>query len=388
MATLRPLFSLGNKLFLRPANKGSGFLSMVQQHSNTTENDSKKGGTDSKKGEKDSQKITIPVDNDSLTRAAQKLDRKKPEKNAWGVLKEGFAEISALSQKIDQKKPEINSSLSQKFAQFLALAQKFNQPLSQNVDLKKPEINSALSQKFDQKKPEIDCDLSQKVDQKKPEMNSALAQKVDQKKPEIDSDLSKKVDQKKPEINSGLSQKVDQKKPEIYSDLSQRDNPKKSEKNSSYETELYYPNKTVSVPTLNLSSTVSVTEQLKGIDAQGSLSGVVEKANEESDKAKKMLAQAGDQKERDRLNRLLGQKNIETAKTLWEVGLYLQRKGDLLEARDNLLEAFDLAIAIEGRESQEGATQNYLSQDIEDACDIVLDLVRKEKKKGNIPQDA
>ena len=125
-----------------------------------------------------------------------------------------------------------------------------------------------------------------------------------------------------------------------------------------------------------------------GIDAHGSLSEVVEKANEESVKAKEKLAEAEDQKERDRLNQNHAKKNIETAKTLWGVGLYFQRKGDLLEARDNLLEAFALAIAIEGRESQEGATQNYLSQDIEDACHIVIDLVRKEKKKGNMPQDA
>ena len=126
-----------------------------------------------------------------MTRELPKLDRKKPEKNAWGVLKEGFAKISA------SEKPE----------QLSALAQKFNQPLSKNVDLKKPEINSALSQKFDQMKAEIDSNLSQKVDQKKPE------------------------------------------------------------KNSSYETELYYPNKKVSVPslTLNLTSTMNVTEQLKGI---------------------------------------------------------------------------------------------------------------------------
>ena len=225
MATLRPLYLLGNKLFLRPANKGSEFLSLVQQQSNTTENDSKKGGTVSKKGEKDSQEITIPVDNDSLTRAAQNFDRKKPAKNAWGVLKEGLAENSALSQKIDQKKPEINSSLMQKFEkQISALAQKFNQPLSKNVDQNKPEINSALSLKADQKKQELNSDLSQKVDQKKPEINSTLTQKFDQKKPE---------------------------------------------KNFAYpvETELYYPNKTVSVPstTLNLSSTMNVTEQLKGI---------------------------------------------------------------------------------------------------------------------------
>ena len=108
----------------------------------------------------------------------------------------------------------------------------------------------------------------------------------------------------------------------------------------------------------------------------------------ESEKAKERLAQAEGQRERDRLNQLFARKNIETAKTLWGVGLYFQRKGDLLEARDNLLEAFDLAIAIEGRESQEGATQNYLSQDIEDACQLVIDLVRKEKKRGNMPQDA
>merc|ERR1712008_469560 len=107
--------------------------------------------------------------------------------------------------------------------------------------------------------------------------------------------------------------------------------------------------------------------------AHGSLSEVVDKANEESEKAKERLDRAGDQKERYRLNQLFAQKNIETAKTLWGVGLFLQRKGNLLQARDNLLEAFDLAIAIEGREPQEGATQNYLSQDIEDACDIVLD---------------
>ena len=88
MATLRPLFSLGNKLFLRPANKGSGFLSMVQQHSNTTEDDSKKGGTDSKKGEKDSPKIIIPVDNDSLTRVDSKkgvTDSKKREKDSQKI---------------------------------------------------------------------------------------------------------------------------------------------------------------------------------------------------------------------------------------------------------------------------------------------------------------
>ena len=209
MATLRPLFFLGNKLFLRPANKGSEFLSLVQQQSNTTENDSKKGRTVSKKGEKDFQEITIPVDNDSLTRAAQNFDRKKPAKNAWGVLKEGLAENSALSQKIDQKKPEINSSLMQKFEkQISALSQKFNQPLSKNVDQNKPEINSALSQKADQKKQELNSDLSQKVDQKKPEKNSAYQ----------------------------------------------------------VETELYYPNKTVSVPspTLNLTSTMNVTDQLKG----------------------------------------------------------------------------------------------------------------------------
>ena len=60
----------------------------------------------------------------------------------------------------------------------------------------------------------------------------------------------------------------------------------------------------------------------------------------------------------------------------------------LPQARDNLLEAFDLALAVEGRESQEGATQNYLAQDIEDALDEVLDLVKREKKKGNIPKDA
>ena len=125
-----------------------------------------------------------------------------------------------------------------------------------------------------------------------------------------------------------------------------------------------------------------------GIDAHGSLSEVVEKANEESVKAKEKLAEAEDQKERDRLNQNHAKKNIETAKTLWGVGLYYQHEGDLLKARDNLLEAFALAIAIEGRESQEGATQNYLSQDIEDACHIVIDLVRKEKKKGNMPQDA
>ena len=231
MATLRPLFSLGNKLFLRPANKGSGFLSMVQQHSNTTEDDSKKGGTDSKKGEKDSQKIIIPVDNDSLTRAVQKFDRKNQEINAWGVLKEGLAasysskrkaENSALSPKIDQKKPKINSSLLQKFEkQISALSLKFNQPLSKNGNQNKPYL--------------------------------VYPKKTDQKKPELNSDLSQKVDQKKPEINSTLTQKVDQKKPE---------------KNSAYpvETELYYPNKTVSVSstTLNLTSTMNVTEQLKG----------------------------------------------------------------------------------------------------------------------------
>ena len=226
MATLRPLFSLGNKLFLRPANKGSGFLSMVQQHSNTTKDDSKKGGTDSKKGEKDSpkiiipvdndsltrvdskkgvtdsQKMIIPVDNDSLTREVQKLDRNKPgKKNAWGVLKERSAEDYALSQKIDEKKPKINSSLLKKIS----------------------DLYSALSQKADQKKQELNSDSSQKVDQKEPKMNSTLTQKFDQKKPE---------------------------------------------KNSAYqvETELYYPNKTVSVPspTLNLTSTMNVTDQLKG----------------------------------------------------------------------------------------------------------------------------
>ena len=235
MATLRPLFSLGNKLFLRPANKGSGFLSMVQQHSNTTEDDSKKGGTDSKKGEKDSPKIIIPVDNDSLTREVQKFDRKNPGKNAWGVIKERSAEDYALSQKIDQKKPEINSSLLKKFEKQIS------------------DFYSAFSQKADQKKQELNSDLSQKVDQKEPKIDSALTQKADQKKQELNSDLSQKVDQKKPEINSTLSQKVDQKKPE---------------KNSAYqvETELYYPNKTVSVPspTLNLTSTMNVTDQLKG----------------------------------------------------------------------------------------------------------------------------
>ena len=215
MATLRPLFSLGNKLFLRPANKGSGFLSMLQQQSNTTENDSKKGGSDSKGGEKDFKKLQTEFQEKKpiFTRGSPKGARKKPEKNPWGVLKEGLAENSALSLKFDQpyKKPE----------QMSALAQKFNQPLSQNVDQKKPEINSAISQESYQKQPKI---------------------------------------------NSTLSQKVDQKKPEIYSDLSQKDNQKKPEKNSSYETELYYPNKTVSVPalTLSLSSTVNVTEQLKG----------------------------------------------------------------------------------------------------------------------------
>ena len=125
-----------------------------------------------------------------------------------------------------------------------------------------------------------------------------------------------------------------------------------------------------------------------GIDAHGSLSEVVEKANEESVKAKEKLAEAEDQKERDRLNQNHAKKNIETAKTLWGVGLYYQQEGDLLKARDNLLEAFDLALAIEGQESQEGLTQNYLSQDIEDALDEVLDLVKIEKKKGNIPKDA
>ena len=73
---------------------------------------------------------------------------------------------------------------------------------------------------------------------------------------------------------------------------------------------------------------------------------------------------------------------------MWGVGLYYQQEGDLLKARDNLLEAFDLALAIEGLESQEGLTQNYLAQDIEDALDEVLDLVKIEKKKGNIPKDA
>ena len=187
MATLRPLFSLGNKLFLRPANKGSGFLSMLQQQSNTTENDSKKGGSDSKGGEKDFKKLQTEFQEKKpiFTRGSPKGARKKPEKNPWGVLKEGLAENSALSQKFDQpyKKPE----------QMFALAQKFNQPLSQNVDQKKPEINSTLTQKIDQKKPE---------------------------------------------------------------------------KNSAYqvETELYYPNKTVSVrsTTLNLTSTMNVTDQLKG----------------------------------------------------------------------------------------------------------------------------
>jgi len=390
MATLRPLFSLGNKLFLRPANKGSGFLSMVQQHSNTTKDDSKKGGTDSKKGEKDSpkiiipvdndsltrvdskkgvtdskkrekdsQKIIIPVDNDSLTREVQKLDRNKPgKKNAWGVLKERSAEDYALSQKIDEKKPKINSSLLKKIS----------------------DLYSALSQKADQKKQELNSDLSKKVDQKEPKINSALAKKADQNKQELNSDSSQKVDQKEPKMNSTLTQKFDQKKPE---------------KNSAYqvETELYYPNKTVSVPstTLNLTSTVSVADQLKGIDAHGSLSEFVDKANEESEKAKEKLAQAeaaGGQNERDRSNKLHAKKNIETAKTLWGVGLYYQQEGDLLKARDNLLEAFDLALAIEGLESQEGLTQNYLAQDIEDALDEVLDLVKKEKKKGNIPKDA
>ena len=232
MATLRPLFSLGNKLFLRPANKGSGFLSMVQQHSNTTEDDSKKGGTDSKKGEKDSPKIIIPVDNDSLTREVQKLDRNKPgKKNAWGVLKERSAEDYALSQKIDEKKPKINSSLLKKIS----------------------DLYSALSQKADQKKQELNSDLSKKVDQKEPKINSALAKKADQNKQDLNSDSSQKVDQKEPKMNSTLTQKFDQKKPE---------------KNSAYqvETELYYPNKTVSVPstTLNLTSTMNVTDQLKG----------------------------------------------------------------------------------------------------------------------------
>ena len=125
-----------------------------------------------------------------------------------------------------------------------------------------------------------------------------------------------------------------------------------------------------------------------GIDAHGSLSEVVEKANEESVKAKEKLAEAEDQKERDRLNQNHAKKNIETAKTLWGVGLYYQHEGELLKARDNLLEAFDLALAIEGQESQEGLTQNYLSQDIEDALDEVLDLVKIEKKKGNVPKDA
>ena len=73
---------------------------------------------------------------------------------------------------------------------------------------------------------------------------------------------------------------------------------------------------------------------------------------------------------------------------MWGVGLYYQQEGELIKARDNLLEAFDLALAIEGLESQEGLTQNYLAQDIEDALDEVLDLVKKEKKKGNIPKDA
>ena len=123
-----------------------------------------------------------------------------------------------------------------------------------------------------------------------------------------------------------------------------------------------------------------------GIDAHGNLSEVVDKANEESEKAKEKLAE--DQKERDRFNQLHAKKNIDTAKTLWGVGLYYQHEGELLKARDNLLEAFDLALAIEGQESQEGLTQNYLSQDIEDALDEVLDLVKIEKKKGNIPKDA
>ena len=128
-----------------------------------------------------------------------------------------------------------------------------------------------------------------------------------------------------------------------------------------------------------------------GIDAHGSLSEFVDKANEESEKAKEKLAQAEaaeGQNERDRSNKLHAKKNIETAKTLWGVGLYYQQEGDLLKARDNLLEAFDLALAIEGLESQEGLTQNYLAQDIEDALDEVLDLVKIEKKKGNIPKDA
>ena len=124
-----------------------------------------------------------------------------------------------------------------------------------------------------------------------------------------------------------------------------------------------------------------------GIDAHGSLSEIVDKANEESEKAKQKLAEAEDQKERVRLKLHL-KKNIDTAKTLWGVGLYYQHEGDLLKARDNLLEAFDLALAIEGQESQEGAPHNYLAQDIEDALDEVLDLVKKEKKKGNIPKDA
>ena len=220
MATLRPLFSSGNKLFLRPANKGSGFLSMVQQHSNTTEDDSKKGGRDSKKGEKDSQKIIIPVDNDSLTRAVQKFDRKKPVKNAWGVVKERSAEDYALSQKIGQKKPEINSSLLKKFEKQIS------------------DFYSALSKKADPKKQELNSDLSQIADQKTPKINYSLSQKVDQKKPEINSTLSQKFDQKKPEKNSAYQ----------------------------VETELYYPNKTVSVPstTLNLTSTMNVTDQLKG----------------------------------------------------------------------------------------------------------------------------
>merc|ERR1711935_123567 len=146
------------------------------QHSNTTEDDSKKGGTDSKKGEKDSQKIIIPVDNDSLTRAVQKFDRKNQEINAWGVLKEGLAasysskrraENSALSQKIDPKKPKINSSLMQKFEkQISALAIKFNQPpLSKNGNQNKPYL--VYPKKTDRKKkPELNSDLSQKVDQK------------------------------------------------------------------------------------------------------------------------------------------------------------------------------------------------------------------------------
>merc|ERR1712079_287495 len=94
--------------------------------------------------------------------------------------------------------------------------------------------------------------------------------------------------------------------------------------------------------------------------------------NKDKDLAKERLQNAQDKKERDRLNKLFKEKNEEIIKTLWQIGLHFRDNGQTEKAKNNLIEALDLAIEIEGRRTVEGGQQSFLGSFIENDLDYLL----------------